>query len=493
MGRTQSYIHLKPTNLIVSVSRKNVPQRTLESGSGSGSGYPSPTPSSHMLRIHLNKFPSFIGHHSSRINRLQNEDTYSINMLKLPSSGKEMNCLKSKKIVDKEYYWNNELPLNKSVLNLSIFDGHGGDRVSKLLAKELHTAVANTFPSRDNFYQLLKSYKDIVGGRYWSKLYDKRDAYYEKFIRSCNTKKEQVLFESTVKQEQSGSRMIFDKWGNIIDKTSLLTEHERLKIFLSYMKYDLEKCCGFKSEVTDEEELSKNFRGGSTASSIFLTSCDETDSFDESFFTNPKGLLKLVVTQVGDTKIVLCDKNGIAHSLTKVHHPSSSRESRRLGIDFQTDSFGDMRFLNSFANTRAFGDRVAKRDGLSCEPDIYSYLIGSTRYLPHAERGKLQFGGDECFICLTTDGVSDLVSDQELVDLITSTVNMRGLKTASPQFVSEEVIKYIMAIGGKHADNATCLVLRLPNWGNWPEIDRTGAIREEKLMSGSSGSDRSDV
>lgn len=164
-----------------------------------------------------------------------------------------------------------------------------------------------------------------------------------------------------------------------------------------------------------------------------------------------------------------------------------------MGTDFQTDSFGDTRFLDNFANTRSFGDRVGKQEGLSCEPDIYSYLIGSTRLLPHSEMSKLQFGGDECFVCLITDGVSDLMSDQELVDLITSTVNMRGLKNATPQFVSDEVIKFIAAIGGRHADNATCLVLRLPNWGNWPVMDRTGAIREEKLMSGASGSDRSDV
>lgn len=368
-----------------------------------------------------------------------------------------------------------------------MFDGHGGDRVSKLLAQELHHELAATFPSRDAFFELLKQYKDTVGGQYWSKIYAKKEVYFNKFIANCNTKQEQVLFES----DKSGSRMIFDTWGNIIDKTSLLTEYERLRLFLSYMNFDLKRCCAPIGPLNykDGKVITA---GGSTASSIFLSPYKEPSSADDSFFINAKGLLKLVVTQVGDAKILLCDKNGIAHSLTKMHHPSSTRESRRLGATFQSDSFGDTRFLENFANTRSFGDAMGKQDGLSCEPDIYSYLIGSTRFLPHSEISKLQFGGDECFVCLITDGVSDLMSDQEVVDLITSTVNMRGLKAASPQFSSEEVIRFVAAIGGKHADNATCLVLRLPNWGNWPTIDRTGAIREEKLMSGSS-SDRSNV
>ncbi|SCW00298.1 LAFE_0C01068g1_1 [Lachancea fermentati] len=481
MGKAQSYIHLKPANLILkSTNKRNV---AIASESHSRGNH---TP---MLRVHLEKFPSFIGHSSSRINRRFNEDTYSINMLKMPASGDEISCLRNEAIIDKEAYWRDMLPLKKSVLNLSIFDGHGGSRVSKLLANELHTELVNTFPSLERFYHILHEYSELVGGKYWSKIYNRREEYHRKFITSCNTKQEQVLFESG----NSGARMIFDKWGNIIDKTSLLTENERLRLFLSYMKFDLEKCCGFNIEPGNTEDTVSNFPGGSTASSLFVTSYEEADSYDETFFVNPDGLLKLVVTQVGDTKIILCDKNGIAHSLTKVHHPSSSRESRRLGTDFQTDSFGDTRFLDNFANTRSFGDRVGKQEGLSCEPDIYSYLIGSTRLLPHSEMSKLQFGGDECFICLITDGVSDLMSDQELVDLITSTVNMRGLKNATPQFVSDEVIKFIAAIGGRHADNATCLVLRLPNWGNWPVMDRTGAIREEKLMSGASGSDRSDV
>lgn len=481
MGKTQSFIHIKPANLAPSISsgkRWPLTQKPTIQNARDDTSAPRNSEWPLMLRVHLNKFPSVIGHTTSRINRLYNEDTYSINMLKLPSLSQEMDILRRQD--------NQDILWKRSVLNLSIFDGHGGKgRVSQLLAEKLHHSIVDVIPSKGQFFDLLQRYKDLIGGTYWETMYNNRGFFYDKFIRHCNTKQEQVLYGLG----NSGSRMIFDKWGNIIDKTSLLNEQERLRLYYAYLKFDLDYCCGFNTGALSFGEMTKKFTGGSTASSIFISSYDESLSFDESFFVNPNGLLKLVVTQVGDSKIILCDQNGIAHSLTKVHHASSSRETDRLrsSSSFHTDSFGDTRFLNNFANTRAFGDLVGKREGLTSEPDIYSYLIGSTLELPHSERSKLQFGGEECFICMITDGISDLMSDQELADLITSTVNLRGLREASPQYVTEEVIKYIMALGGKHADNATCLILRLPNWGNWPNLDRTGAIREEKLLSASHG------
>ncbi|AMD22549.1 HHL221Wp [Eremothecium sinecaudum] len=470
MGRSQPYIYLRPWNVLG--KRSSNPMASNVGNSVASQRIAAKD--NHMLRIDLRKFPSFLGHCSSRINRRMNEDAYSMQMLKFPKSSEEVACINSKRITNRSQHWAKQLEFDKSVLNISIFDGHGGDRVSQLLSKKLHEWLVTTYPSKRAFDNVLKSYWKIVGGEYWKSIYETRNQFYERFIKSCNTKEELVLQDS----EMSGSRMIFDKWGNLIDKTSLLNEYDRLRFYLAYLKHDLEDICGFK---TTEE--SDKYAGGSTASSIFLTTYNEEQSYDESFVINPEILFKLVITQVGDTKIILCDKNGIAHPLAKTHNPSSTRESRRLGGHFQTDSFGDTRFLDSFANTRAFGDRAGKSQGLTCEPDIYSYVIGSTRLLPKSEHSKLQFGGDECFVCLVTDGVSDLMSDQELVDLITSTVNNRGLKVASPQYCTEEVIRYLMAIGGKHADNATCLILRLPNWGNWPVIDRTGAIREEKLMT----------
>lgn len=396
-----------------------------------------------------------------------------------------------------------------SMLNASVFDGHGGNgRVSKLLSEGLHTALTTELPTKLQFFDILKAYKYLISGPYWNWLYDNRYTFYDRYISRCYTKDENVLFTETNKV----STTILDKYGNIIDKTNLMTEEERLLFVYSFLKYDLEKCCGFdllSQNNIDLKEQCDLYPGGSTATSIYLSPYNiqnhtttigsnnvGNDDNDDSYLLRPPGLLRLIVSQVGDSRVIICDSQGIAHSLSKPHNTSSEREVLRLinmtkssasfndtkTFPLNKDSFGEIRFLNNFTNTRSFGDLIAKKMGLSSEPDIYSYLIGSTTDLPHSEIPKLQFGGDECFLVLVTDGIYDLITDQELVDLITNTVNNHGLKKASPQHIAEEVINYISAISTRYSDNATCVILRLANWGNWPVIDRTGKKREEMLL-----------
>lgn len=435
------------------------------------------------LSLKLNKLPSFLGYASSRVNRFYNEDRFSMNLLKLLTTNQEKYDING----NKKY----ELP----ILNINIFDGHGGDYVVKELENKLSEELSNCKPSKEKFFDILKNYEEIFKGNYWNTIYKNREEYFDKYIMNCSSKKENLLY--------NGSRMIFDKKGNIIDKTALLSDIDRLRIYQTFLNLDLD----IYNQSTEE------IRSGSTVSSLFLAplneeNLDEIDNKD-IFWINNNKLMKLYIAQLGDCKVLICDKEGIAHNLTLPHHPNSNKfENRRLSKkdddeinkdksvekrqddDFQDtiddeliskDSFGEERFLNTFANTRSFGDYIGKPLGLTSEPDVYSYLIGSTKDIPYSETSKLQFGGDECFIVMITDGISNLMTDQEIVDFVTSTVNLRGNKKATPQFVCDEIIKYIMAIGSKQADNATCIVLRLSNWGNWPLIDRTGKSREEKL------------
>lgn len=443
------------------------------------------------LLVKLDKLPAYLGYASSRINRLYNEDRVSMNLLKVLTSNKERTEPNSKNFT-------------QPVLNLNVFDGHGGDYIVEQLQQRLSKGFAECKPSMLEFFNILKEYDEIFSSydssNYWKKLYKKRKQYFQQYIMNCSSKKENLLY--------NGSRMIFDKNGNIIDKTALLTDINRLRIFQTFLGLDLQMYKEKIAEGVPEEEIAS----GSTASSLFLAPLKEDDMGDfkghsDVFWINNDKLMRLYAAQLGDCKILLCDKEGLAHSLTLPHHPNTNKfENKRLSISVSKkkdsgnkenkeikdkmdeelvgkDSFGEERFLNTFANTRSFGDYVGKPFGLTAEPDIYSYLIGSTKNIPHSEKNKLQFGGDECFVVMATDGVTNLMSDQEIIDLITSTVNLRGIKKATPQFVCNEIIKYILAIGGRNADNASCIVLRLSNWGHWPQIDRTGKLREEKLMT----------
>lgn len=150
-----------------------------------------------------------------------------------------------------------------------------------------------------------------------------------------------------------------------------------------------------------------------------------------------------------------------------------------------TDSFGEERFI-SLANTRAFGDVDYKDVGVTAEPDFNQYIIGDLaailEFLTPEEIQKHTIGGlggDESFIVLCSDGVTNVLTDQEIADIVMTNVNLRGQTFATPQWCAQEIIKFVEYVGGD--DNATCMVIRLNGWGNWPTIDRTGELRQARL------------
>jgi protein phosphatase PTC6 len=361
------------------------------------------------------------------MNRLYNEDKYAVNVIKLPMV--YSNYGMTKKVMHDTFV-------------ASIFDGHGGDECSNYLKENLHTQIENwQGPDEAEFMKTLEKYYKDIGG-YWKRLYRKRQEIYNSLKPGDN------------------------------DKDDL-----KLRLTHTYLQLDYE----FMTQVG---------KSGSTATSVFLYNMDLQD--EDNMYFAPQTVSRLYVSQIGDTKCIICDKNGEAHALNAIHHPSSSIESRRLNkftAGFATDSFGENRFMN-FANTRAFGDLVAKSKGISAEPDITSYVIGDSNLIA---RNGLQaqtpgcVGGDECFLVLMTDGITNYATDQEVCDLIKATHRTR---LSSPQKCAEEVVKYVEAVGGD--DNATCIVIRLNNWGNWPNQDRTGKMREERLREGFSRIDRTD-
>lgn len=207
---------------------------------------------------------------------------------------------------------------------------------------------------------------------------------------------------------------------------------------------------------------------GSTCTSAFIYSLESGKNFWDR---NVHGLL--TVAQVGDTRAILGDTMGNALALSTVHHPSNPHESDRLrkfstGI-FRTPS-GEDRYLQ-YANTRAFGDFQGKARGITAEPDIATFeLNGQNKLLP----------GEDAFLILVSDGVTDKASDQELVDLVIQSAHSGGSLRGTPQSAANEIVSYVEMLGTQ--DNATALVVRLGGWGNWHGwTDRSGSHREERL------------
>ncbi|KAH3666555.1 hypothetical protein WICMUC_005624 [Wickerhamomyces mucosus] len=389
------------------------------------------------LKIPLLRAPSHLGHCSYRMQRLYNEDRYAANVIELPMKLDDYG-------LDK---W-----IQHKCFTASVFDGHGGDSSSNFLQEELNKEIESTIPSKEGLDRTLKTFKDDIGG-YWKRIFKKKNDIYD---------------ELKPNEED-------------IDDL-------RLRLYQSYLNLDYKILKQESSRSKDSGNLLKG--SGSTSTSVFLYNLNIRDNVNLYF--NNSTISRLYISQVGDSKAIICARDGIAHSLNSIHHPTSLVESKRLNkysAGFATDSFGENRFLN-YANTRAFGDLIGKSKGISAEPDITSYIVGDSNLIfKHnlINETVAKKGGDECFLVLVSDGISNFATDQEIVDLVMTTYNHKYDRT-SPQECAEEVVKYVEAIGGD--DNASCLVIRLNNWGHWPENDRTGQLREDKLKDSISKMER---
>lgn len=194
---------------------------------------------------------------------------------------------------------------------------------------------------------------------------------------------------------------------------------------------------------------------GSTASILLVHSLDQpaVPWYSSKY-------VSLTTIHVGDTRFLLCPtSDGKAVPLTTHHHPDEPGEAERLsrlGAGIVTDSFGEMRWMGTLANTRAFGDTEAKRYGVTAEPEVRSHIVRGTEF---------------AFAIGFSDGISDVMSDQEIVDLC------RGAQ--QPQEAAKRVLKYAENLGS--VDNATVLCVPLAGWGSIGGSDETKARRKKRL------------
>ncbi|EOA90307.1 uncharacterized protein SETTUDRAFT_167210 [Exserohilum turcica Et28A] len=142
----------------------------------------------------------------------------------------------------------------------------------------------------------------------------------------------------------------------------------------------------------------------------------------------------LYTANVGDARIVLC-RNGRALRLSYDHKGSDENEGRRVA------SAGGL-ILNNRVNgvlavTRALGD---------------AYMKDLVTGHPYTTETVIQADQDE-FLILACDGLWDVCSDQEAVDLI------RHIH--DPQEASKKLVDY--ALARFSTDNLSCMVVRFDN------------------------------
>ncbi|GAB1605478.1 protein phosphatase 1L-like [Argonauta hians] len=118
----------------------------------------------------------------------------------------------------------------------------------------------------------------------------------------------------------------------------------------------------------------------------------------------------LTVANVGDSRGVMCDKDGNTIPLTVDHKPQQVKERSRIKEAGGYISFnGVWRVVGVLATSRALGDyQLKEKKFLIAEPDIYTFDL--TEIQPK-------------FIILATDGLWDCFTNEEAVNYIQERLN----------------------------------------------------------------------
>ncbi|KAI1311052.1 hypothetical protein EDD11_003559 [Mortierella claussenii] len=203
----------------------------------------------------------------------------------------------------------------------------------------------------------------------------------------------------------------------------------------------------------DTELIRDKYGDGSTASVVIVQS--------KGAFWETQDDLDLILAHVGDTRVLLCEApRGESIQLTTDHHPDAIVEGdriRKMAAYVSADSFGENMFLGQLANTRALGDIAMKPFGVSAEPELIRRTVKAS---------------EAAFLVLISDGISSVMSNQEVVDCVKLEDN--------PTLAAANVLNIAEQLGAE--DNCTVLVVKLPAWGKeMPDLSKE--LREYRWQS----------
>ncbi|PLB41749.1 type 2C protein phosphatase PTC6 [Aspergillus candidus] len=421
-----------------------------------------------VVRIPLRNAKHHFGASTARGTRPTNEDTWQAGVLDIPAFAKRPPAsvtLRRSDASTGEGRGADSASGDPQVFYFGIFDGHGGTDCSTYLQQQLHEYIQNTAAAVELQSSLprdacLRDSGPGTGDR--------------PIVQGGNTARAAELERRLVQRWRSLVGGYFRRYvpahfahladpatgSGATDRTHGVTIEEILEY--AFLRADLEFVAAQAARQTDDELAQVGrpvaqdqilygprhprvagdgargrFKGGSTASVALISTPTPTP------FWHPDSAASLLVSHVGDTRMLLCSTvTGEAVALTTDHHPSAPVEAtrlRRYAATFVTDSFGEER-ISGLANTRAFGDVQSKRIGVSAEPEIRRIEMAPAEY---------------AFLVLVSDGVSGTLSDQEVVDIV------KEAKT--PEAGARAVVDLATEVS-REGDNATCLVVRLGGW-----------------------------
>ncbi len=421
------------------------------------------------FRVGVLKAPSHMGAVTSRGSRPSNEDRFRVGVL-------DNVALKKADTGPLAFYF-------------AVMDGHGGSGCSQFLEEQLHVVLEGA--EAKEAQNVVNNWRTVGGyfKRFHPQVLDDIEAESLMSIPQRLTlaflqtdwdwrRKSQIVEQSRLdgpnieqkrlktsgkilspavrtvsnKVQQSSTEFKSDGFNN--KKSGNLSKKQDIQRLDTAEYHNAAK----DGQAKDDECRLEADNSGSCASVVLAISLDA----HLPFWDTPN--CELHVAHVGDTRVLACrTKAGLAMPLTRDHHPSSTTESarlRRFAHGFGIDSFGEERF-GFLANTRAFGDMPMKKLGVSAEPEITTIVSG-------------QGDHELAFVVLVTDGVTNVLSDQEIVDIV------KG--SPDPKKAAVKIVDLAESLGTQ--DNSTCIVVRLSGWGT-PMPDFTKDMRAYRLQEAS--------
>lgn len=152
----------------------------------------------------------------------------------------------------------------------------------------------------------------------------------------------------------------------------------------------------------------------------------------------------IYVINLGDCRVVLCNKYNIGQQLTKDHKPNAYEERIRiesLGGVIKFD--GDYR-IDGLSVSRVFGDLDA-RDYITNVPEIFKYSVSKT----------------DKFMILACDGLWDVLSNQDATDFVLAhmTDKLGDQTGSSSKNIAKKLAEYAIERGS--FDNVSVIIVFL--------------------------------
>ncbi|KAK3609154.1 hypothetical protein CHS0354_002133 [Potamilus streckersoni] len=160
--------------------------------------------------------------------------------------------------------------------------------------------------------------------------------------------------------------------------------------------------------------------------------------------------IELVVGNVGDSRAVL-SREGQAIRLSHDHEAQDTNEATRIkkyGGTVVENSLGTLLVNGRLNMTRSLGDVELKMFGVTAHPNIRSIEV---------KHGK------DSFLVLMTDGLSYVLNDQEICDIIISS----AIPSEAATLVTDEALQF----GSE--DNVTAVIIPFGAWGKYRSTTRT--------------------